>query len=291
MNPNDHKTKFNFNSNQPSGNGIFGSSASNTNNGSPASTFFPRQPQTTSTLNVPVLSPTHFDEPTQPLPPQPVQLSPEELEKQKLQKSAKTSKVLAIVFGVLTALCLILAIVGFVLNANTSNELAKSRQLVSSQSAIIAAVESSAGTTISSPADVPTYQTTHGYIYLDDWNIKLKVPEDLTSVSYIYDQKYRPSICFNGLKKGVQYFPAFADIAQNTGGMGCLVRVETSEGNADQDGRSFGTLVFTDNNGYNYFYVAPSRVFSTDAAEQGLEQTAVQLIKTMLSGNNISIYD
>lgn len=278
MNPNDHKTKFNFNSNQPTGNGIFGSPASNTSNGQPV-----------TTLNVPVISPTHFDHPSQPI--QPIPPSPEELEKQKLEKAVKRNKILAIVFGVFTFIFLCLSILGLVASVTANEDLAKAKSLVNSQSEIISAVEESAGVTISSPKDVPTYHSTHGYIYLDDWGIKLKVPEDLTSLSYIYDQKYRPSICFNGLKKGVQYFPAFADIAQNTGGMGCLRRVEVAEGNADQEGRSFGELVFTDNSGYNYFYVAPSRVFASDAAEQGLESAAVQGIKTMLSGNNISLYE
>lgn len=278
MNP-DNKTRFNFNSNQPTGNGIFGSPASNTANGQPV-----------TTLNVPVLSPTHFDEPA-PQPIQPTPPSPEELEKQKLKKSAKRNKALAIIFGVFALIFMGLSIWGLIASVNRDNELTKIKSIVNSQSEIISAVEESTGVTIASPKDVPTYRSTHGYIYLDDWGIKIKVPEDLTSVSYIYDQKYHPSICFNGLKKGVQYFPAFADIAQNTGGMGCLVRIGTSEGNSDQDGRSFGTLVFTDNNGYNYFYADPSRVFSQDAAEQGLEQTAVQLIKTMLSGNNISLYE
>ena len=278
MNPEDHKTKFNFNSNQPTGNGIFGSPAANTANGQPV-----------TTLNVPVLSPTHFDQPPQPI--QPTPPTPEELEKQKLIKSAKRNKILAIVFGVFALILLGLSIWGLIASVTANNELTKAKSIVNSQAAIIAAVEDTTGVTIAVPDDVPSYQTPHGYIYLDDWGVKIKVPEDLTSVSYIYDQKYRPSICFNGLKKGVQYFPAFADIAQNTGGMGCLRRVEVNEGNADSDGRSFGELVFTDNNGYNYFYVAPSQVFASDPAEQGLEQTAVQLIKTMLSGNNISLYE
>lgn len=284
MNPNDHQTKFNFNSNQPTGNGIFGSNASNTANGRPV-----------TTLSVPVLSPTHFDDPV--VPPQqpygapapaPAQImTPEEA----AAKEIKKFKVLSIVLAIFSASFLIFSIWGLISSITTSNQLTQARSTISSQSAIIAAVEATTGVKITTPTDVPTFKTTHGYIYLDGWNIKLKVPEDLTSVSYIFDQKYRPSICFNALKKGVQYFPAFADIAQNTGGMGCLVRVDTSEGNADEEGRSFGTLVFTDNKGYNYFYVAPEQVFSTDAAEQGLEQTSVQIIKTMLSGNNISLYE
>ncbi len=278
MNPDDHRTKFNFNSNQPTGNGIFGSPAANTANGRPA-----------TTLNVSVLSPTHFDQPAQPTQPTPPP-SPEELAKQALEKSAKRNKILAIIFGSFSFIFLCLGIVGLVMTISANNLLNETRSLASSQSLIIAALKETTGIEIATPEDVPTYQTPHGYIYLDEWGIKLRVPEDLVSVSYIYDQKYRPSICFNGLKKGIQSFPAFADVAQNPGGMGCLRRVEVTEGDSDQSGQSFGTRVFTDNHGYNYFYVAPSRTFATEAAEQGLEQTSVQVIKNMLSGNNISLY-
>lgn len=283
MNPEDNNhnnpNNFNFNSNQPTGNGIFGSPASNMPNG---------QPATYNTLNVPFASPTHFDRPI--VQPQPAQLTPEELEKLNTEKTIKKFTIMSIVFGVLMIIFLGLSIWGLIFGISSDNKLTNANKTIENQAAIISAVEESSGTTINSPADVPVYKSTHGYIYIDDWGIKLKVPDDLTSVSYIFDQKYRPSICFNGLKKGVQYFPAFADIAQNTGGMGCLRRVEVAEGNADQDGRSFGTQVFSDS-GFNYFYVAPGRVFSQDAAEQGLESTAVQLIKNMLSGNNISKYE
>lgn len=283
MKPEENNNPLNFNSSQPTGNGIFGSPASNTVNPNPG------QPMTASTLNVPFVSPTHFDrpiaQPVQPTPP-----TPEEAEKLAMEKSIKKYSIMAMIFGIFMVIFLGLSVWGLIFGISTGDNLSKAKATIESQAAIITAVEESSGTTIKDPSDVPVYKSTHGYIYIDDWGIKLKVPEDLTSVSYIFDQKYRPSICFNGLKKGVQYFPAFADIAQNTGGMGCLRRVEVSEGAQDQDGRSFGTQVFTDA-GYNYFYTPPSKVYAQDPAEQGLENTAVQIIKTMLSGNNISKYE
>lgn len=284
MNLEDHKTRFNFNSNQPTGNGIFGSPAANTANGRPV-----------TTLNVPVLSPTHFDDPiphSQPVqPPQPTHPSPEELEKQALIQSTKRSKISSIIFGVLAFIFLGLSIWGLIFGIQISKELTQAKSLANSQAAIISAVEDSTGVTITTPDDVPTYQNPHGYIYLDDWKIKLKVPEDLVSVSYIYDQKYRPRICFNAVKKGVEHFPAFADVAQNPGGMGCLLRVEVSEGDTDQDGNNFGLRVFTDNKGYNYFYIAPTKTYAQDSAEQSLENSTIQTIKNMLSNNNISLYE
>ena len=278
MDQKEKQQTLNFNSTQPTGNGIFGSPASNTANG-----------QTVSTLNVPVASPTHFDQPI-PQQPQPIVPTEEEAQKDSAEKTIKKFTTLSIVFAVLMVIGFGLGIWGLISSIQANDKVASLTSALNTSQAIVKQVEESTGVEIATPDDVPVYKSTHGYIYVDEWDLKVKVPEDLTSVSYILDQKYRPSICFNGLKKGVQYFPSFADIAQNTGGMGCLLRVETTEGSADQDGRSFGTLVYT-NKGYNYFYVAPDHVFAQDAAEQGLENTAVQLIKTMLSGNNISSYE
>ena len=180
---------------------------------------------------------------------------------------------------------------GMVMGISNGSKLAATEGDLNSKNAIIAAVEENTGVSpIESPEQVPVWKTTQGYIYITEWGIKLKIPDDLTSVSYILDQKYRPSICFNAVKAGVQYFPAFADVAKNPGGMGCLTRVATTEGNNDAaTGMSFGSKVFTYKE-YSYFYTAPAKVYSQDAAERGLEATAVQIIKNMIT-DNISQYE
>lgn len=260
-----------------------------------------------NTLGVQVTSPTHFDNQNTVRPVVSYQTNPPAGQNQSQQnakkaqpedpaKSIKKLTILSIVLGVLSVVFLILGIVGLTNNISTSDQLAKANKTVNDQSAIIKAVEASTGKTITTPEDVPVYKPQTGYIYVTEWNIKMKIPEDLTDISYILDEKYRPQMCFNGYKKGVQYFPAFADIDQNPGGMGCVTRVQTSEGNTDAaTGLSFGTPVFTQGE-YTYFYNEPYQksanniYFSTNDAERGLEQTGIQLIKNMLT-DNISSFE
>ncbi|MBP3899630.1 hypothetical protein J6D24_02400 [Candidatus Saccharibacteria bacterium] len=239
-------------------------------------------------LGSPILGPTHFDGMQNPnLQPQPVPSSPSQTTP---EQKAKTYMILSIVFGAFAFIGIILGIWSLVANISTSNKLASADTALSNANAIIAKVEEDTGVKITSPSNVPAYAPVSGNIYITEWGIKFKIPDDLENVSYILDQKYRPQICFTGNKIGIKYFPAFADIDQNTGGLGCATRVATSEGDTDKDtGNSFGQKVFTYGE-YNYFYTGPSTHFSQDAAEQGLEDTAVQIIKNMIS-NNISHYE
>ncbi|MBR3264092.1 hypothetical protein IKF94_02585 [Candidatus Saccharibacteria bacterium] len=241
-------------------------------------------------LASPILVPTHFDGMKNPdLTPQTApgvtsssQTSPEQ--------KAKTYMILSIVFGAFAFIGIILGIWSLVANITTSNKLATADAALNNADAIIAKVEADTGVTITSPDNVPAYNPVIGNIYISEWGIKFKIPDDLENVSYILDQKYRPQICFTGNKIGIKYFPAFADIDQNPGGLGCVTRVATSEGDTDKDtGISFGQKVYTYGE-YNYFYTGPAAHFSQDAAEQGLEDTAVQIIKNMIS-NNISHYE
>ena len=241
-------------------------------------------------LGSPILGPTHFDGMRNPdLNPQPIPSTAAPNPTTPEQK-AKIYMILSIVFGAFAFIGIILGIWSLVANITTSNKLATADLALNNANAIIEKVEADTGVTITSPSNVPAYAPVSGNIYITEWGIKFKIPDDLENVSYILDQKYRPQICFTGNKIGIKYFPAFADIDQNPGGLGCATRVATSEGDTDKDtGNSFGQKVFTYGE-YNYFYTGPTTHFSQDAAEQGLEDTAVQIIKNMIS-NNISHYE
>ena len=237
----------------------------------------PNQPQQ-STLQSPILSPTHFDAQAQPANPAAGQTQPK-----KPADTAKNLMIISVVLGVVAVIGIALGIWGLADSMSTHDKLDKTTAELNTADKIIKKIEEETGETISSEADVPEYKPVLGYIYIPEWKIKIKMPEDLHEVSYILDQKYRPQICFNGLEASVtNVFPTFADIDRNPGGMGCLTRVETSEGNSDDAGYSFGELAYTDGK-YNYFYEAPKKTFAESASEQGLEKTAVQLIKNMLT--------
>ena len=277
----------------------------NNNNNNP--TTPPQDPQF-NTLGVQVTSPTHFDNQNTVRPVVNYQTTPPQNQNQPQNakkpanskedpiKTIRKFTILSIVLGVLAVVFLILGIIGLTNNITTTDQLNTANNTIQSQTAIIQAVEESTGKTITTPDDVPVYQPQTGYIYLTDWNIKMKIPEDLVKVSYILDENYRPQICFNGYKKGTQYFPDFANVDLNPGGMGCLTRVQNSEGSIDAaTGLSFGTPVFTHND-YTYFYNEPYQkspnniYYSTDDANRGLEQTGIQHIKNMLT-DNISSFE
>ena len=247
-----------------------------------------------STLNVPVVSPTHFDFQTSisptvaPIPenelPQPI--DPKTDPKAIALKSLKKMTTMSLVFGVLMVIFLVLSIIGLVFGMSQGDKIITLEQTVAAKNKIIKAVEETTGVSnINKPEDVPVYKATTGYIYLTDWRIKIKIPDNLTSVSYILNSyAFRNSICFNAVQKGTQYKPSFADPGKNLGRQGCLSRIPVTDGDFDAtSGIRFGTKVFTYKD-YNYFYVDPV-IFSTDGAEQGLENTANQLIRNMLTDN------
>jgi hypothetical protein len=193
---------------------------------------------------------------------------------------------MSLVFGILMVIFLVLSIIGLVFGMSQGDKITTLEQTVATKNKIIKAVEETTGiSNINKPEDVPVYKATTGYIYLTDWRIKIKIPDNLTSVSYILNSyAFRSSICFNAVQKGTQYKPSFADPGKNLGRQGCLSRIPVTDGDFDATtGIRFGTKVFTYKD-YNYFYVDPV-VFSTDSAEQGLENTANQLIRNMLTDN------
>ena len=245
-------------------------------------------------LSVPVASPTHFEEKFTVVDPnasadksaEAAKAEKEAKEKDPrtiAMKALKKMTTMAMVFGILAVLFLVLSLIGLVYGISQGDKITTANNTIKNQAQIIAAVEESSGVAkISTPADVPVYKTTLGYIYLSDWNIKLKVPDNLSTMSYVLNTyEYRNSICFNGIQKGVQAKQEFADPAKNLGKQGCLVRVPVSEGDFEAStGKRFGTKVTTYKD-YNFFYTDPT-VSSKDGAELGLETASNQIIRNMI---------
>ena len=245
-------------------------------------------------LNVPVASPTHFEEKFTVVDPNAAADKSAEAAKAEKEakekdprtiamKALKKMTTMAMVFGILSVLFLVLSLIGLVYGISQGDKITTANNTIKNQAQIIAAVEESSGVAkISTPADVPVYKTTLGYIYLSDWNIKLKVPDNISTMSYVLNTyEYRNSICFNGIQKGVQAKQEFADPAKNLGKQGCLVRVPVSEGDFEAStGKRFGTKVTTYKD-YNFFYIDPT-VSSKDGAELGLETASNQIIRNMI---------
>ena len=245
-------------------------------------------------LNVPVASPTHFEEKFTVVDPNADATKSAEAAKAEKEakekdprfiamKALKKMTTMAMVFGILAVLFLVLSLIGLVYGISQGDKITTANNTIKNQAQIIAAVEESSGVAkISTPSDVPVYKTTLGYIYLSDWNIKLKIPDNISTMSYVLNTyEYRNSICFNGIQKGVQAKQEFADPAKNLGKQGCLVRVPVSEGDFEAStGKRFGTKVTTYKD-YNFFYTDPT-ISSKDGAELGLETASNQIIRNMI---------
>ncbi len=250
-----------------------------------------------SNLSVPVSSPTHFDEQNTVRPIVQDPGTPLDGSKKKKgfkapkapvdpEKQLKRFSAMSVIFGILSVIFMVTTVVALVLFMNRESDLTTANSKLKNANTIISAIEESTGVSpITSVADLPVYKATTGYIYLSEWNIRIKIPNDLENVSYILNQnRYHPSICFNAVQKNIQYFPDFANIALNPGRMGCLTRIPVSDGSLDATtGISYGTQVFTYKD-YNYFYTGPID-YSKDEANLGLEHTAQQIVKNMLTDN------
>ena len=206
------------------------------------------------------------------------------------EQTIKKFTILSIVLGVAAVVCLFLGIWGLIDAINTRTRLAEANNTLSAYSGVVKEIETQTGKTINTVDDLPMYAPADDYVYVTGWNIKLKIPDTLTSVSYILNQNagYHSYVCFAAVQEGVQYFPAFADINQNRDGVGCLYRIKVSDGEKDGNGNSYGQLVKTEGD-YNYFYKEPAKLYSGSEADKGLETTARDLVKQMIV-DGISTY-
>ena len=125
---------------------------------------------------------------------------------------------------------------------------------------------------------------TADYIYVGEWGLKIKIPNELKMASYAlqhykYDnQEDVSSIVVSGVIGDINSLPDYANI-EKCGGLGSIGRLkkgtETLEGN----------LVFSDDN-YDYQYSHPQATCSIDASEQASEAEVTNLIQNILTDAN-----
>lgn len=136
------------------------------------------------------------------------------------------------------------------------------------------------GTTITITDPTMSKENTKDYIYIGEWGVKIKIPENLKGISYIYDNHSRLSLCVNGIANGGQYAPDFADIHKNTDGLGCIAQYFDGELTEEQK----QTASFS-NGEFYLVYSHPQAVYSVDKDEQNWEVESTNLIQEMLTKN------
>lgn len=138
--------------------------------------------------------------------------------------------------------------------------------------------DSVASTSVANTAD---------YIYVGEWGIKIKIPEELKKVSYLVD--YRVSeqneeyLYINGVVGDTENIPSFLNTPTEEFWLGCLHRLVQGEEPALR--ASMGALVTTID-GYEYYYGHPQAVLSTNEQDRELELKTVDSIRQMFTNVN-----
>ena len=116
------------------------------------------------------------------------------------------------------------------------------------------------------------------FIYLKDWNMKIKIASGLTNVSFDYDEDEYSSVLIWGAKKdnGANYTPDFAKQSKNGNALGIITRVPRYERAAA------GRLIWYDDF-YNYYYQGPTTEPEASESEMSWWVESYLLIKEMLT--------
>ena len=87
---------------------------------------------------------------------------------------ARKAGTLSVIFGILTAIFAIVAVVALVVVASVTAEKERTDTKLAKSETIVKKLEEMTGQEIKEPEDVPVYRATTGYIYISEWNIKIK---------------------------------------------------------------------------------------------------------------------
>ncbi len=121
---------------------------------------------------------------------------------------------------------------------------------------------------------------TADYIYVGEWGLKIKIPEELKMVSYRFQHyKYSgqedvTSVTVAGTMDDMDILPDFGRI-EKCDGLGSIGRLEKGTETLERG------LVFSDDY-YDYYYSHPQVTCSVDQSEQELENTVTDVIEQML---------
>ncbi|MDO4526935.1 MAG: hypothetical protein Q4B87_02480 [Candidatus Saccharibacteria bacterium] len=116
------------------------------------------------------------------------------------------------------------------------------------------------------------------YIYLKDWNLKIKILPELTNLSYNVQNDDFAEVQIWGAKKdtSANYVPDFAKQSNNSDALGTVVRIPRYERGAA------GRLIWYDDY-YNYYYQGPSGVPNVSENEMSWWTDSYLKIKEMLT--------
>lgn len=206
-------------------------------------------------------------------------------------KKSSGSKMPMIALAILAVLGLGFGVFGMVLAGGKSSEIASLKEDNAKKTEAINKIEENLGTEVikveeengTEKVEIVEIATTSSgqYVYIGQWGIKLRIPDEIGSVQYTFDgYATNQAFCVSGQKKGAQAVAKFADLLgsvhESAGPMGCLTRTTDKTGPTPS-----ATRVYEDDN-YSYVYAGPQAIMG-DEWTKDEEVETVGLIKKMLT--------
>ena len=212
--------------------------------------------------------------------PKPKYMAPIELD----QKPKKKNK--GMVFGMVFLALLAIGGIGFgvwaLLDKNQSTETLNSQisTLKTQNTDLLDQLSNEAENDTIINIDTNSATNTIDYIYVGEWGLKIKIPNNLEFVSYQFARGNNyTNVSVAGAKKdGGQYFPNFADKTVNHGWLGTVSRYTKG---TMMPLASPPQLVFSDDN-YDYYYAHPQAPIGNEV-ESDWEVQTVEVIEDMLT--------
>lgn len=137
------------------------------------------------------------------------------------------------------------------------------------------------GTNCVSATGYTTYAFDSGYVYVPEWGIKIKIPDNATDVSHTYiANKEYPYIYISAGEKDGEDLPDSLFLSA----MGILIRVPKDSTILPDTTKEIGTedIVYEDEN-YKYVYVRPDSLVTSNPSEQKLETHLIDdIVQPML---------
>lgn len=206
-------------------------------------------------------------------------------------KGGNGLKIVAIVASVVAVCGIGFGVYGMMQSSQKDSQISNLKVQIKDDDGTITTVEApeietstNNGTTITI-ADSPSLSADelYHYIYIAQWDVKIKLPVSLGGFSYrYYTMPGYTSLEVAGTSCATQgqcqYAPEFADLSKTNFSLGTINRfykeTEPSIGG--------GEKVFTIGD-YDYYYVHPQAVYSVDSSEITWEAESVNLIKDILT--------
>lgn len=207
--------------------------------------------------------------------------------------SSKKYKIALAVLAVLAVGGIGFGVFGMVQANGKSSEIASLKEDNAKKTEAINKIEENLGTEVikveeengAEKVEIVEIATTSSdqYVYVGQWGIKLKIPDEIGSVQYTFNgYATNQAFCVSGQKKGAQSVSRFADLLgmlhESPGPMGCLTRTTDKTGPTPS-----ATRVYEDDN-YSYVYAGPQALMG-DSWTKDEEVETVGLIKKMLTEN------